>query len=330
MMTDIGERVPTIPTQLVPGNYVRARTRSERPLSNPPAIASAASYPSNSSSTPHTTSRGANQHLSANVGGGHGDGGPKISDRLSGWFNHTFNTSANDLSLPHILQRSTSPTNLTLPTSPDRRLLQNGGINSNIDARSGSSTEGSNSNKGGGGKVHGLLTAARTGKGHLDRAMRYILDTDAAPDRCTSPIWVLGVEHPGFSPSPNHSPSSSTSGGRRSSISVEQASVRSNGSREREREEASLSRSTPPGGGGGRKSKDHRRNGGGDGGDELGLLSFEEAGKGWPPEFYNDFTSRVWLTYRSQFPPIRDTTLHALDSTSCSPSSFFFTLIDLL
>ncbi|KZV75248.1 hypothetical protein PENSPDRAFT_673899 [Peniophora sp. CONT] len=319
MMTDIGERVPTIPTQLVPGNYVRARTRSERPLSNPPAIASAASYPSNSASTPHTTSRGSsgNNHLGVG-GGGHGDGGAKISDRLSGWFNHTFNTSANDLSLPHILQRSTSPTNLTLPTSPDRRLLQNGGINSNIDARSGSSTEGSNSNKGGGGgKVHGLLTAARTGKGHLDRAMRYILDTDAAPDRCTSPIWVLGVEHPGFTPSPNHSPSSSTSG-RRSSISVEAASVRSNGSREREREEASLSRSTPPGGGG-RKSKDHRRNaGGGEGGEELG---FEEAGKGWPPEFYNDFTSRVWLTYRSQFPPIRDTTLHALDMSGSDNAS---------
>lgn len=30
--------------------------------------------------------------------------------------------------------------------------------------------------------------------------------------------------------------------------------------------------------------------------------------------FYSDFTSRVWLTYRSHFQPIRDSTLTALES----------------
>ena len=30
--------------------------------------------------------------------------------------------------------------------------------------------------------------------------------------------------------------------------------------------------------------------------------------------FYADFTSRIWLTYRAQFQPIRDTTLSALES----------------
>src|SRR5207245_1783663 len=32
----------------------------------------------------------------------------------------------------------------------------------------------------------------------------------------------------------------------------------------------------------------------------------------WPPVFYEDFTSLIWLTYRSHYSPIRDTSLEAL------------------
>jgi cysteine protease ATG4 len=45
-----------------------------------------------------------------------------------------------------------------------------------------------------------LLAAAKHGKGHLDKAMRYLLDSDATPDKCTDPIWLLGVQHPGYEP----------------------------------------------------------------------------------------------------------------------------------
>ncbi len=33
----------------------------------------------------------------------------------------------------------------------------------------------------------------------------------------------------------------------------------------------------------------------------------------WPPEFYADFTSRVWITYRAHFHPIRDSSLTVLE-----------------
>ena len=35
-------------------------------------------------------------------------------------------------------------------------------------------------------------------------------------------------------------------------------------------------------------------------------------GAHWPPEFYADFTSRVWITYLSHFYPIRDSSLTVL------------------
>ena len=41
--------------------------------------------------------------------------------------------------------------------------------------------------------------------------------------------------------------------------------------------------------------------------------SNKDPGRHWPPVFYADFTSRIWLTYRSQFIPIRDVALEELD-----------------
>jgi cysteine protease ATG4 len=62
------------------------------------------------------------------------------------------------------------------------------------------------------GKSSALLTAAKHGKGHLDKAMRYpsSIATLPTPDKCTDPIWLLGVQHP--FPSEAASPTLSRSG----------------------------------------------------------------------------------------------------------------------
>ncbi|KAI0668752.1 peptidase family C54-domain-containing protein [Trametes maxima] len=189
----------------------------------------------------------------------------RISDlptRLSGWFAHTFSSSSTDLTLPSLLSQQ----HLNASVSPK-------------------------------GKGSALLTAARHGKGHLDKAMRYLLDSDATPDKCPEPIWLLGVQHPGYEPPPPPAPDLAASPGRRNSSDSRRSpsSFRSSTSSPvgsgSVPPDPSLSQSLPASAG---PSKDPSKN--------------------WPPVFYSDFTSRIWLTYRSQFFPIRDTTLTALDA----------------
>ncbi|KAI0757764.1 peptidase family C54-domain-containing protein [Daedaleopsis nitida] len=205
----------------------------------------------------------------------------RISDlptRLSGWFAHTFSSSSADLSLPSLLSQQQ---HLSATVSPK-------------------------------GKGSALLTAARTGKGHLDKAMRYLLDSDATPDKCPEPIWLLGVQHPGYEPPPLSAPDLLGSPGRRSSAdsrrgSSFRSSSSSPASPHAAPQDPSLSQSQPASS---PKDKDKDK----------------DPSKHWPPVFYSDFTSRIWLTYRSQFFPIRDTTLAALeaevyDSPTGLPSS---------
>ncbi|OSD05590.1 hypothetical protein PYCCODRAFT_1443018 [Trametes coccinea BRFM310] len=186
-----------------------------------------------------------------------------LPTRLSGWFAHTFSSSSTDLTLPSLLSQH----HLNASVSPK-------------------------------GKGSALLTAARHGKGHLDKAMRYLLDSDATPDKCPDPIWLLGVQHPGYEPSPPPAPDLTASPGRRNSSDSRRSpsSFRSSASSSlvapnSAPPDPSLSQSLPASAG---PNKDPSKN--------------------WPPVFYSDFTSRIWLTYRSQFFPIRDTTLAALDA----------------
>lgn len=204
-----------------------------------------------------------------------------LPTRLSGWFSHAFSSSSTDLSLPSLLSQSSQ---LSSHSS--------GSVASPAKGRSSA-----------------LLTAARHGTRHLDKAVRYLLDSDAQPDKCTEPIWILGVRHPGYEPPPPPSalPNQyiAAQSKRRSSVSVDSEatgrrgpssySYRGSGS-----PELSLSQSHPSS-----QSTISVRT----------PSSATAPGHNWPPIFYADFTSRIWLTYRSQFSPIRDTSLSALEGS---------------
>jgi len=181
-----------------------------------------------------------------------------LPTRLSGWFSHTFSTSSTDLSLPSLLSQSHLNSTASSP-------------------------------KGKGGSS--LLTAAKHGKGHLDKAVRYLLDSDATPDKCTDPIWLLGVQHPGYEPPPPPPPNA------RSSSTVRRGSIES-----RRHSPSSFRSSTSSSS----SSTDLSQS----------QSSSKHPGTNWPPVFYADFTSRIWLTYRSHFTPIRDTRLSDL---ACEP-----------
>lgn len=240
--------------------------------------------------------------------------GDNFPSRMSSWFSHLLPSSsyANDT---QVANGSTSAVN---PPSP---------------ARKGPSAAAS------------FLDAAR--RKAVD-GMRNLLDSEAQPDKCPDTIWVMGVGHPGWRPT--------TPGGKSSSVPLEgeaETERRGSGSSgkpsppakldhgglrptawSRKSNAAAATTSPQKGLGGifssstvslalpaGSPSKDiDGRPGAAESPGRAKRERREKEVIKWPEQFYEDFTSRVWFTYRSQYAPILSL---PPDTLIPSPESYF-------
>ncbi|KAJ7171540.1 cysteine protease required for autophagy [Mycena filopes] len=262
----------------------RPRTRSERHFS--------ASTPPSSSSSGHGHGDLTLARTPSRLGA---DGA--LATRLSGWFAHLAG-STSDLSLTSTLSTSISHA-ASLATSASRK----------TPASPSSNSKGGRGGSGGGGKPS-----------LLDKAMRYLVDGDAAPDRSTEEIWLMGVKLPGWSAedearvaaaaaaasSSSHSHSHSHKGDTPSAHGhVTTRSHKRGASKDLHLHPSSSSSSssspsaTPP------SSFTP-----GDGAPDAGP---------WPALFFAAFYAQVWCTYRAGFEPIRD-----LPALSSLPPPLFF------
>ncbi|EJT99143.1 hypothetical protein DACRYDRAFT_70366 [Dacryopinax primogenitus] len=134
--------------------------------------------------------------------------------------------------------------------------------------------------------------SAAKAPGPIEKAFRYLFDTDANPDRSEMSIWLLGATYPGWANSdvqvPDRSPSQSPVGSQhpmplpipsspqRDQPTLMHASNNSLSSSNSGLYAAPSASSTPP----------------------------QPPQPAWPPAFYASFSSLIYLTYRSQFKPI--------------------------
>ncbi|KAF8708097.1 Peptidase family C54, partial [Rhizoctonia solani] len=189
-----------------------------------------------------------------------------ISTRLSGWFSH-LTGSTTDLGMTNSLSNAAT----MVPASPKRAQPRTDGPMSNV---------------------------ARPVKGGIDKVMRYLTDSDATPDGCTDPIWILGVLHAGFEPpDPSASPPPQPTSPHRRDSTESSLHV-----------QLHRKARNPPG------AFTHHQN---PSLQSVSSFTIESGGPSkyahaWPPVFYEDFTSLIWLTYRSHYTPIRDTSLESL------------------
>ncbi|WVQ93793.1 hypothetical protein IAU59_000871 [Kwoniella sp. CBS 9459] len=179
--------------------------------------------------------------------------------------------------------------------------------------------------------------------------VRHLLDTEAQPDKCPDPIWVMGVGHPGWRPStPNRSPgtsflpdlsdstsyaeerrgSGSTTGKASPPSKHDPGALRPSAWSRKQKEQSgsqaggeaatsppakgfsnlftasTLSLALPASMTTGSPSKDSEKRSVTDSPGKGKKDKKEKEVFRWPDEFYTDFRSRIWCTYRSQYAPI--------------------------
>ena len=96
--------------------------------------------------------------------------GPSVPTRMSAWFSGLISSSA-----------GSDSSTTTQSTEPAISPLRSTAVNRGPSAAA------------------SFLNAARQ---KAVEGVRNLLDSEAQPDRCTDPIWLMGVSHPGYSPPP--------------------------------------------------------------------------------------------------------------------------------
>ncbi|KAF8147436.1 hypothetical protein K438DRAFT_1989665 [Mycena galopus ATCC 62051] len=152
----------------------RPRTRSERHFS-------ASTLPLSSSSHSGSSNGHAHDMTLARSPSRLGAGGA-LATRLSGWFAHLAG-STSDLLLAVTISGSLTGVGNTIAALAPRK-----------DAKSSSTSKDKTSDEGATAKHGGVKTSL------LDKAVRYLLDGEAAPNRSTDDIWLMGVCLPGWGP----------------------------------------------------------------------------------------------------------------------------------
>ncbi|KAF8174976.1 peptidase family C54-domain-containing protein [Mycena galopus ATCC 62051] len=262
----------------------RPRTRSERHFSasTPP--------PSNSSHSGSSNGHAHDVTLARSPSRLGADGA--LATRLSGWFAHLAG-STSDLSLAATISGSLTGVGNTAAALSPRK-----------DAKASSTSKKDKTSDAG--------ATAKSGGGKtslLDKAVRYLLDGDAAPDRSTDDIWLMGVCLPGWGPEDEarvaaaaaNPHSSSTSSHPHPHLHASTSKQRRSGSKTRD---ASSPHAT---------SHDAHA-------DALDPdTQLPDAGP-WPAAFHAAFYAHVWCTYRAGFEPIRDLpSLASLPPPLCWP-----------
>ncbi|KAJ7330308.1 peptidase family C54-domain-containing protein [Mycena albidolilacea] len=275
----------------------RPRTRSERHFSAstpPPSSHSGSSNGHGDLTLARTPSR-----LGVDASG--------VGARLSGWFAHLAG-STSDLSLAATISGSLSHAGNTAAA-----------LASSTSSKSAPTTT-SHKHKG-----EATPSKAGAGKTLLDKAVRYLLDGDAAPDRSTEDIWLMGVRLPGWGPEDEQRMALAAAHPHASSVSGKEkdpahhalgTSKRRSGSKTRgtasATSHASASPTSPTLSSPSAAGPDHDPDG-------YDADAAPPDPGPWPAAFHAAFYAHVWCTYRAGFDPIRD-----LPSLASLPPPLFF------
>ncbi|KAF7368158.1 hypothetical protein MVEN_00134800 [Mycena venus] len=262
----------------------RPRTRSERHFSasTPPSSTSGSSNGHGGDLTlARTPSR-----LGAETGA--------LATRLSGWFAHLAG-STSDLSIAATIGGSLSQAGSTAAALASSASRKPDAKSSNLNSKSTSSK--ADTKSAGGGSKTSLL----------DKAVRYLLDGDANPDRSSEEIWLMGVRLPGWGVEDEERVAAAAADKSSSSHSHSHHGHHHGNPLSPRRRSTSKSRSPasphPPHTPSHPPSSSHADADGAY--DEENDTSPPDAGP-WPALFHAAFYAQVWCTYRAGFEPIRD------------------------